>query len=348
MKLETRNPKTQIPNEVLFLFRNSYFILAASILAFALQTSALTLTSPNDLILSVSPSSPRAGASFTATAKSFSFDAARANFRWFLNGKEIAAGRGVVEQTFTAGKLGSQMAIRVAATSADGGFFETDATVSISDIDFVIHPLTHAPNFYRGAALPTPGSIVEIFAQPHLFSSGVRLSPSNLIYEWSLDDKPAQNQSGGGKNKLALKLADVGSSEYIVTLKVSTLSGSMSTQKSMRLKTYLPEILFYETSSLIGIRPQALSSFFGRAGSQFSILAEPFFFDSESLKRATFTWKANGEKIALPAEGVRNQKLLELTAPHDTESQTNFSLRIEDKNTVFQQAEATLQITTRP
>lgn len=331
-----------------FGFRASNFVLIALTLSFALQTSALTLSSPNDLILSISPSSPRAGASFTVTAKSFSFDTARANFRWFLNGKEVASGRGVVDQTFTAGKLGSQMEIRLAATSADGNFYETSAGIAIADIDFIINPLTYAPNFYRGAALPTPGSIVEIIALPHLYSVGARLNPQSLIYEWSLDDKPVLNQSGGGKNKLALKLADVGSSEYVVTVKVSSLSGGASTQKNARLKTYAPEILFYETSALTGTKPKAIALFLGRAGSSFSILAEPFFFDLDSLKRAVFTWKANGEKIAIPSDGVRNQKLLELTAPPDTESQTNFSLRVEDKEAIFQQAEATLQVTATP
>lgn len=317
-------------------------------LFWAMNASALILTSPNDLTLALSPASPRAGAGFTATAKSFSFDTARANFRWFLNGKGIASGRGLTEQTFTAGKLGSQMKIGVAAASADGNFYEAGATVSVADIDFIIHALAYTPNFYRGAALPTPGSVVEIIAVPHLYSGGSRLNPQNLIYEWSLDNKPAQNQSGGGKSKLFLKLADVGSSEYVATVKVSTLSGGASAQKNARLKTYNPEIVFYETSALTGTKPEAITSFLGQAGSSFSILAEPFFFDLDSLKRALFAWKANGEKIAPPTEGVKNPRLLELAAPPDTESQTNFSFRIEDKEAIFQQAEAGLSVTAKP
>ena len=277
-----------------------YLVLVLAFIT-AWHASALILTSPNDLVLSISPASPKAGQTITATAKSFAFDAARANFRWLLNGKEIASGRGLIEQTFTAGSLGSGMVIRAIATSIDGSVFETQTDVSVADIDFIIHPLAYTPAFYRGAALPTPGSVVEIIAVPHLFSGGAKLKLQNLIYEWSLDGKPVQNQSGGGKNKLVLRLADVGSSEYIVTLKTSSLGGVASTQKNIRIRTYQPEILFYEVNALTGIKPQAIVSFLGRAGNSFSILAEPFFFGLESLARAQIGWSANGEKFEQPA-----------------------------------------------
>jgi len=66
-----------------------YLVLVLAFIT-AWHASALILTSPNDLVLSISPASPKAGQTITATAKSFAFDAARANFRWLLNGKEIA------------------------------------------------------------------------------------------------------------------------------------------------------------------------------------------------------------------------------------------------------------------
>ena len=179
-------------------------------LALAFQAQAISLSLPNDLILTVSPTSPKAGENITASAKSFAFDAARAKFTWFLNGKQTASGVGLVEQTFAAGRFGSEINVRVTVISEDGNFYEAETNISVADIDFIIHSLTYTPSFYRGAALPTPGSVVEVIATPHLFRSGERLRPQNLIYEWSLDDKTVASQSVGGKNKLALKLADVG------------------------------------------------------------------------------------------------------------------------------------------
>ncbi len=326
--------------------KNIYKILIPVLtLLFAGQAYALTLSAPADLALDVSPSSPRSGSAFIISAKSFSFDMVRAKFTWFLDEKNIASGVGLKEQSFQAGKIGSEMNIRVEIISADGVSYEAGAKITISDIDFIIYPLTYIPNFYRGSALATPGSLVEIIAVPHLFFGGERLRAQNLIYEWSIDDKPFQNQSGGGKNKFSVKLADVGNSDYIISLKVSTLDGEISAQKSARLKTTQPEILFYETNALTGLKPAALNSFLGRAGDSFSILAEPFYFDLGSLARAKFNWSANGAAATPPpAGGAKNPLLLELAAPANTDSQTIFDLKIEDRRALFQQAEALINI----
>jgi len=322
--------------------KNIYKILISVLaLLFSWQVYAISLSAPADLALDISPSSPRPGAPFTVSAKSFSFDMVRAKFTWFLDGKNIASGVGLREQNFQAGRIGSSMNIGVNVISADGVSYEAGTKLIISDIDFIIYPLTYTPSFYRGSALATPGSIVEIIAVPHLFSEGARLKSQNLIYEWSIDDKPFQNQSGGGKNKFSVKLADVGNSNYIVALKVSTLDGAVSAQKSVNIKTAMPEILFYETNSLTGLKPAALNSFFGRAGDSFSILAEPFYFDLASLARAKFNWSAGGAAVA---PNAKNPLLLELAAPANTDSQTSFNLKIEDSRALFQQAEALINI----
>lgn len=321
-------------NLIIFLF-----------LVLALRSHALLLSSPTDLTLNLKPESPRAGNEFTATAKSFVFEPARANFRWFLNGKEIASGRGLIEQTFTVGGLGSSMLIRVEATSAEGDAFAVQTAVFIGEIDFVIHPLTYTPVFYRGASLPTPGSIVEIFTLPHLFRNGSKIPMQNLIYEWSLDNKPVLNQSGEGRNKLVIQLADVGSSQYDVTLKTSSQNAEISFEKTLILKTYEPEVLFYETNSLTGVKTRAFSAFRTFSGSAFSIIAEPYYFDLASLAKAAVKWLANGEELKSAAGIVKNPLLLELSAPADTESQSNFSLSISDESTIFQRVEAALSVT---
>jgi len=322
---------------------NTFYKILMPVLAllFSWQAYALTLSTPADLALDVSPKSPRPGTSFTILAKSLSFDMVRAKFTWLLNGKNIASGVGLIEQNLQAGKIGSEMNIMVDAISADGISYEASTKIMVSDIDFVIYPLTYTPNFYRGSALATPGSVVEIIAVPHLFFGGERLRAQNLIYEWSIDDKLFRNQSGGGKNKFSIKLADVGNSDYIVTFRVSTLDGEISAQKSVRLKTTMPEILFYETNALTGLKPVALNSFLGRAGNSFSILAEPFYFDLGSLVRAKFNWSANG---AAATPNLKNPLLLELASPVNTDSATTFDLKIEDGQALFQRAEALINI----
>ena len=322
-------------------------LIIVAILVLAWSAEALVVTLPGDLTLSFSPKSPRASGIFAAEAKSFAFDTVRANFTWFVNGKQVASGVGLKEQEFTAGKLGSLMTIRVVANSEDGLTYEAQAALAISDIDFIVNSLTYTPAFYRGAALPTPGSTIEIFAVPHLFRGGSRLSAQNLIYEWSLDNKPVLNQSGGGKNILTIDLADVGGSNYTVGLKISTSDSSLTSEKTISLKTYQPEVLFYEVSSLMGVRPLASNSFSVRAGNPFSVVAEPYYLSLNSIKSAKVEWRADGKIISQPTggEALENPWLLELTSPADSESQSVLSFKFEDARKIFQRAGATLQIT---
>lgn len=314
-----------------------FFLLFAS----AHGALAQTLSSPNDFSLNVSPRSPRAGSSATVTARSFAFDGRRANFTWFLNGKRIDSGVGLSEKTFTAGKLGSEMNILVEAASAEGLSYEARAFVSVADIDFIINPLTYTPPFYRGAPLATPGSDVEIIAVPHLYSRNTRIGPQNLIYEWSLDKKPLPAQSGGEKNKILLRLADVRASEYEISLRVSAAGGEIFAEKDARVKTTAPEVIFYQTNPLTGFGSLALSSFFVRAGEQFSILAEPFYFSLNLLSGAELIWKANGEEIKPDGQ---NSRLLNLEAPAGTESGADISATIKDAKLLFQNAEGRLNV----
>ncbi|MBI2020989.1 hypothetical protein HYS99_00560 [Candidatus Giovannonibacteria bacterium] len=318
----------------------SKILIVSSLLLIAFYAEALTISTDN-LVLSPSPAYPKANSEFIIKAKTFSFDATRARFTWYLDGKKIDEGTGLTEQTFVARKLGSKMNIRAAVLSADGEYFEDSITISVSDIDLIISPLTYTPPFYRGAPLASPGSVVEIIAIPHLYSGSARINPQSLIYEWSLNNKPVQNQSGGGKNILSLKLADVSNSEQVVTLKASTVSGNTSVERNVRVRTYQPEILFYETNSVTGKKVKASSFFNFTPASSFSILAEPFYMALESLLKSKFTWFVNGNIFS---ENAKNPLVLDLTAPPDSESQTNFSLKIEDVGTLFQRVSGILTV----
>ena len=329
--------------------------MLTAMLALSQNAYALNLASPTDLVLKTSVKFPKSGETFRVEARSFAFDLTRANVDWFLNGKLVASGRGLRVQEFTATRLGSVMNIETAAISETGVEYEASLFAAINDVDLILHPLTYAPAFYRGSPLPTPGSIVEITALPHVFPAspaggrnGVRVSAANLIYEWKIDNIFLGNESGGGKNKLTLALADVSGSDYIVSVKVSLPAGqvglpdnNVAAEKSVRVQTVNPEILFYRTNSLTGILPSAFSSLKISAGEKIAVSAEPYFFDLVSLAKAAFSWLADGA----PLKDIKNPRVLELESQAGSDSQGAFNLKIEDKKTIFQNAEANLSIT---
>ena len=310
------------------------------------QAEAALFASPTDLVLSVDPEFPRPGENFTVEAKSFAFDLGRGDIRWFLNEKLAASGKGTVKNSFVAGLLGSSMNIEVNAVAEDGVEYSAKLNIVPSDIDIVIRPLTYAPSFYRGASLASPGSELEIYAVPHLFSGKkTRISSQNIVYRWFSGSSELPIESGAGKNKLSVQLPDVGESGYDFSVEAGSPDGKIKFKKTIAVKTRKPEVLFYETNSLTGQKIKSFSVFNAFAGDAFSIIAEPYYFDLASLAKAAIKWVANGEKLKSAAGSIKNRRLLELTAPAGTESQSNFALSISDESTIFQRVEAALQVT---
>ena len=297
----------------------------------------------SDFILNMSPLSPKPGEIFGVTAQSFQFDTAQANFRWLLDGKEIASGTGIIRQSFTMGPLGDSGTIRAIATSADGDVYDASIKASGNEIDIIVAPRTSVPALYPGAALPTSGSIVEINAMPHLFLNGSRLNHRNLFYEWSVDGEPVNDQSGKGKSRLIIKLASLGNVEHRVDLVARSENGAASTQKSTRIKSVNPEIVFYQRSALTGKKPIALFDFAARTGQSLSVIAEPYFFDLATLPTIIGTWIANGRVV--PRETGQDSRILQLAIPEDTSTYAALLFRFEDKTNVFQRARNNLIIT---
>ncbi|MDP2669126.1 MAG: hypothetical protein Q8P07_04810 [bacterium] len=323
-------------------YKNSIIALALITAFVAQNVGAVIDTKVADLSLASSPSYPSAGQTFTVEAKTYSTDPLRSDFKWFLNGKAVASGLSITSQTFTAGKLGSSMKIDVSLTATDGRVFSKSLTVYIADVDIVLNPLTYTPPLYRGSSLASVAGTVEVYAVPHLFSSGARIAPQNLIYEWSLNGEKVRDQSGPGRNTMIFSLYDSGGTSYSIKVKVSNASGAVSAQKSASVQTTEPKILFYEMNPLTGRAGNANVSFGVRGGGNVAVLAEPYFFDLSSLSRATINWNANGIKVDQPAG--KDPLLMEISAPENAISLTNFSLNINDKKTIHQNTNGSFNI----
>jgi hypothetical protein len=260
---------------------------------------------------------------------------------WFKDSKKIDEGTGIVKKIFAGEKLGAQSRISVSA-SASGIFYEASTVVNVNNIDFIVSPLTYVPPFYRGSPLPTPESIVEVYATPHLYSGNSRISSPNLIFEWKLDGKIIQEQSGRGKNKFVFSLPKTPLGENEIALKVSSLNGTIAHEKKEKVAIRRPEIILYKTSSLLGKSAQAISTLETKSGEEFAMVAEPFFFDFNSILRSTVSWFGNGTKISTGLE--QNPFLLELSSSPGTESENKISFKIEDGNNIFQKGEGGINI----
>ncbi len=317
------------------------FIISLFFLFFGILFAKATLVSTG-LTLILSPETPRPGNNFTVEARSYSFDMNHATFTWYRNGKELSAGVGRNRENFIAGSAGSEITIRVTAESEDGNQYLAESKISIADVDLVINPLTYVPVWYAGAPKPTPGSVVEIYALPHFFSSGKRISPASLLYHWSLDSDEIADQSGVGKNVLRIRLPNSRNGVSEVVAEITSMRGDISGKKAIKIQSAAPEVLFYESSSLTGTKSRSLSYLATAAGRALSIVAQPFFFSLENLLNLNVFWSANGKKLS--TAGAQDPFVLDLKTPAEGESSAIFSVTLADKKNIFQTAEASLSI----
>ena len=319
---------------------NKKLIIAVLFLT-ALSAGAITFSPRTDIVLSVNPESPVSGESFKVGATSYVFDPLRANFQWYLNGKLISSGRGLLEQNFIATKPGTNMNITARAVSAEGTAYESSMSFTVADVDLIAHAPTYIPNWYRGASLATPKSDLEIYAVPHIYSGKARLDAKNLIYEWFLNGEKLNSQSGGGKSKISVSLPDFSKAEYDIELKVSNLSEAVSAKKSIKVKTQDPAINFYKTSELIGTERLAKTVFDMPAGGSISVIAEPFFMALNSLSNAQIQWTVNNNFLDNPPASPR---VLQISAPEGAASASTFGIKISDLKTLFQRVEGFINV----
>jgi len=312
-------------------------ILLALAFAFLASAQGVDLIT-SGIILSISPDKPKPGEEVRIKARSLAFDTSRAVFSWRVEGELVKSGRGLTSIIAKAGPVGSILNIRVSATSPNGEVFTQTADLDVTDIDLVINPLTYTPYFYRGSALPTPGSLVEIIAVPFLYFQGSRLDPATLFYEWSLGGQKMNSQSGEGKSKFVLKLQDA-SSSYEIKVNISSRSGIVKSEKRLRFNTHQPETLFYLTDTLTGPRSYPSNSFKINSDSSLVIVAEPYYFDLSSLVKATIGWLAGNETI-----DTNNPFLLDLDISSKAAGIYNFSFKAEKSRSIYQRTSGNLSV----
>lgn len=319
--------------------QNSTLVSLFAVLFFGF--AVFSASAAGRLDMKASSISPEAGQQFTVSATSLEFDNVRGNFKWYLNDTLVSSGVGKTEATFRAGAIGSIMNIRVSASSNKNELFEGSITIRVNDVDFIVHPLTSVPPLYRGAPLAVSGSRVEIYAIPHLYSNGAEANPKNLVYEWTVDEVKELDKSGGGQSKVVVDLDITRDQEIEVILTASTIDRSNSVTKKMILRSYYPEIDFYSFDPLVGIGKLAKTLFEMKGGDNISLLAVPYFMSNDSLLRASYTWRVGTDVIK---QSPANPRLLELTAPADSNSISTFSLKIQDPRVIYKNVEGALSV----
>jgi len=286
------------------------------------------------ITLGYTPENPGPNEIVSLSVGSFQFDVASADIAWLFNGRRVASGRGVKSATVTLGPAGSSNDVSVIVNLTDGRRVEKSATIVPAAINFYWWTDSYVPLWYKGKALPAPGTTILIQARPSFSDS---LS-SALVYAWSLNNSAVPSASGPGKNVFPYTARSAGGLTDRIAVRISNISQTINQEAGFRVPAAETETIIYESEPLAGINSaRALDQVIRPAGKTVDVLAEPFYIPRSSLKTLRYQWSLNGKTIS--TEGTRRPDLFTLTSSRDSSGPQDISVSLEDlRNTVIRAA----------
>jgi len=247
------------------------------------------------LIISAAPAHPTPNSTVELTAESPLLDLADSDIEWSVNGKSAGSGETIRVQL---GPLGQETDVSVSVSGTSGS---DSAQISLvpSSIDLLWEADSYVPPFYLGRALPGSGSMIRLFAIPHMVQAGSEIAPSGLQYTWKLNGATLKAQSGIGESSIVVPAAILYGSDTIIVDVVAPSNG-LSAEASISIRTGDPYLALYDDSPLFGIMyHQSLSGESNADESETSFAAVPYFAEvsTPNDQSLAYAWTVNGSSV---------------------------------------------------
>lgn len=290
---------------------------------------------PEPLALVTTPSSPSPGETYTVTAATPTLDKNSAFFEWFLDGRRSdLSGPGKNSLTLSAGSVGSatRVSVRVLHPTQT---LTASLTVRPANLSLVWFAETYTPRWYKGKALPTQNSVVNVIAIPEIFIDGIRVRSDALIYRWSLDDQ-TDVLSGAGEETFRIQTSNLPQASHRVRLMVESATRSVQKEGEIFIVPVIPRVLVYASSPLGRINPRSALSFLAtEKRGLLDFEAEPFFFSVSSKRELSYRWRLGTSEVEGTAD---NPSVLTLNTERQPAGAIPVSVAVDDTNPLISAA----------
>lgn len=225
------------------------------------------------------------------------------------------------------------------------GLTFSHSAYAIADFDILWESNTYTPPFYKGLALPSEGSTINLVATASGFTENSKPVPSNsLYYRWEQDGKLLANASGIGKNSISLTANSTDGSE---NLRVTVSNGDpgqnvLKITKHLVIDTVDPKIVVYPvTNKKEVIWNQSIKSPFSLGLNSTSIIAEPYYLaKGDGLIR--FSWFYEGQPVT---PDYREPNIIALVPPEGSSKINQAGIKISATSDIIRQvAEKILEV----
>lgn len=239
--------------------------------------------------LELQPAYPSPGEKTTIRFNDYRSNTIGSEIRWFYNNSLITTANDRREVEVVAPAVGQTIVVKMVLTT--NGVSEVhNVTLKPLYLDLIIEPQTHVPDFYKGRALPSVGSQINVTA---LLGNGKNLD-TNYIYTWRINGAVYQGEGLRNKNSMSFLMPQ--GSNTTLSLQVSTYAGVVVAKRTILVPLAKPELHFYEINPLYGIGTVSVGDDFNLISNSAILRGEPYYLDSTVFNNPNvLSWTINGQ-----------------------------------------------------
>jgi hypothetical protein len=296
----------------------------------------------SDISIDVAPENPAPNENATITLSSYAYNLDSFLISWSVDGKKESSGVGQKSFSTITPALGKETNVTATISLPDGDMTEV-AVIKPSVLVLLWQANdSYVPPFYKGKAMPSPGSDIKIVALPEIKNGESFVDPNNMTYSWQQDYTNNPDGSGYGKNYFIYTNSYLDNSND-VEVTAQTLDQEFSTSGSINVATTEPKIEFYKNDANLGtIWEQALLDGHQVQGSEV-IQAAPYFISPGDIRIPflTFNWSINGEPVTVPAY---SNNLLPIKAAAGTSGSSTIKLEVDNSMSITESASKEISV----
>ena len=268
-----------------------YLVLILTLFLPFAYTSAqtnLNLNSISELSIEFDTSYFTPFSEVTASLNDYAQTAQTNKIYWKIDGKSVPEFNNQRSVKLTLKNVGETTNVQVFVENANKQTVSAKRTINPIYLDIIVEPQTRTPSFYKGRALPSYGSTVNLTAMIN-----GNINNTDYVYNWYLNDIHLDKGSVVGKYKTS---AVLGMEDYnTVTLSVSKATGELLAKRIIEIAPVEPELHFYEVNALYGINKNPIINSFNLIGNSAIIRAEPYYLDIKTYNKPQYVeWKVDG------------------------------------------------------
>lgn len=290
----------------------------------------------NELNYTLSPELPKPNQAVRVKLESFNFNIDSSEIFYYINDELIRSGTGLKNFTFRAPASGEKMNLTIIAKDKDGRKHNQNIIIQPVSAILVYELLDgHKPIFYQGKAYPISNSSIKVRAFTDFFDrEGNYIKPENLIYNWEVNRKFQQKNSGFGRQELIIPRLDAYPMETIIEVEITDLKNTNKIITAILLSPENSTVDFYVMPIAEPFRYKNIlegkTLFFNNLDTQ--ILAVPWFMNgiNQTTEPLNYIWRVNGRRVVKSIHS--NQNLINIAVEENSpQKSAKISLRIENQ-----------------